>query len=548
MSEKTFIHSIFIDPPIAIARLGGSPIPQDAYGWAEPDNPRTEGNTVIVPAWSLNILPDASVEPVMPTEIKLRDGALIRPVCPFFEVWALVSAGPEDPPRDWEETPLTIGLLRANRVTNSAIRLRVEAMNRKAARRTGKTELVFGTFPPVSIRGDRHATAELRGTSSPHVPAGRRMIPGGKHIPLGSVRIMRPKDQPAAPTSWSEADIRLDVIRFRFTPARGEFYGPPAAARTSPPAVTPGTHDFLRAGAGWLHSLRDARPARLRVMDPPDTIDEDQQRSLGVVDDTCEARLEVVLSLPRRGALSASARAFVAPPDFAPDRRPFLSVADELNDRVGGAAGRTALMDSAQREAWIEDLFERISETVALFNVDAYRSQNAVVLRGDRLLPKPGILGDHLPEPSQAMGGRDKLRSQDLGAVGRADPERPLPLSERARERHGELANINGLRDLLAAHPDRLTELVRGPFEVERVETAAETTTMRMPPFMANSNAYALTLSAWQHELLMDWVREIKSAAPLPAEAAAPRPRAMPAFAAKRRAAVLARLERPPTP
>ena len=30
---KTVIQELFIDPPLAIARLGGSSIPQDAYSW-----------------------------------------------------------------------------------------------------------------------------------------------------------------------------------------------------------------------------------------------------------------------------------------------------------------------------------------------------------------------------------------------------------------------------------------------------------------------------------------------------------------------------------
>ena len=96
MAERTFIQSIFIDPPIAVARLGGSPVPQDAYEWAQSQNPRTEGETVIVPAWSLNLLPDNSVEPIMPTDTKLRDGDQIRPVCPFFEVWTMVSERASD--------------------------------------------------------------------------------------------------------------------------------------------------------------------------------------------------------------------------------------------------------------------------------------------------------------------------------------------------------------------------------------------------------------------------------------------------------------------
>jgi hypothetical protein len=34
---------------------------------------------------------------------------------------------------------------------------------------------------------------------------------------------------------------------------------------------------------------------------------------------------------------------------------------------------------------------------------------------------------------------------------------------------------------------------------------------MRMPPFMRNSNAYPLTLSFWQYKLLMQWVDWVKS-------------------------------------
>src|SRR5262249_7838419 len=81
------IQALFIDPPIAIARLGGSSAPQDAYCWADPINPRSDGNTVIVPWWTLEVLSDATVAPRRPTTIRPRDGDLIRPVAPFFEIW-----------------------------------------------------------------------------------------------------------------------------------------------------------------------------------------------------------------------------------------------------------------------------------------------------------------------------------------------------------------------------------------------------------------------------------------------------------------------------
>ena len=41
-------------------------------------------------------------------------------------------------------------------------------------------------------------------------------------------------------------------------------------------------------------------------------------------------------------SLAARANVFAGPPDFGPDRRPFLSLADELQDRCSGEAERNA--------------------------------------------------------------------------------------------------------------------------------------------------------------------------------------------------------------
>ena len=52
MAEQ--ILGLFCDPPIVIARLGGSTTPLDCCVWEEPPNPRSDGATVLVPDWSLN--------------------------------------------------------------------------------------------------------------------------------------------------------------------------------------------------------------------------------------------------------------------------------------------------------------------------------------------------------------------------------------------------------------------------------------------------------------------------------------------------------------
>ena len=52
MAEQ--ILGLFCEPPIVIARLGGSTKPLDCCVWEEPPNPRSDGATVLAPDWSLN--------------------------------------------------------------------------------------------------------------------------------------------------------------------------------------------------------------------------------------------------------------------------------------------------------------------------------------------------------------------------------------------------------------------------------------------------------------------------------------------------------------
>jgi hypothetical protein len=238
--------------------------------------------------------------------------------------------------------------------------------------------------------------------------------------------------------------------------------------------------------------------------------------------------------------MTASANVFAGPPDFGPDRRPFLSLADEINDRAADGAARNAAMSAADRDAWVEDLFERIYETVSVLNVDHWRSERGLTLRGNRLRPAP-IAGDGLPQPQQALGGSDAMRNPDLTIAAPTDDD-PLPASTHARSRHRTLADLQSLRNFVVERPDRLAQLVRAPFEIERSETPL-LSTMRMPPFMRQSNAQPLTLSAWQYDLLMQWVAAATAARPAP-EAVAVAPEAVPLSesAARRRAAVLARL------
>lgn len=537
------IQSIFMTPGFAIARLGSATAPVDNYYWAEVEEPRYDGETTVVPDWSLAVEADASVTPLLPDAVTFRDGERIRPVAPFFEVWARVGAA-SSAPETWQEVPLTPALLTAEGLAARDLVISVVATNQKAARRTGNPDVAFGTAQPIVIQAGDHSVKTIEGVSPPGVAT--PMIPTGRVIPLGSVQLLRNMPQ-AAGQPWSDA-VNLAVFRFRFWPAAGLFYGPPEAAVAVPAngrpeaAVRP-ENAFLEAAAGWFNVSTNG------LVSPPDTYDVINQNtaptgpSLGVVDDTCEVHFVATLSRNGAPALSARAVAFVAPPDFAPDRRPFLSIADELNDRAADWPTRNAAMTDEELDIWVEDFFERVYETVSLFNVDFYRSQRAAALPADKLTGNDLDAGQWL-QPENAMGGRDSLRNP-LYRIMRATANNPLPLSEHARMRHRALSDLQNLEALVGLDPDRIRNVVRPPFEAESFETGDESS-MRMPPFMRQSNALPLTVGGWQYELLMRWLDKTKlklAAPPVVVAGFGVSRQALSEGASHRRAAVLARLQ-----
>jgi hypothetical protein len=485
------IRRLYFTPPVVVARLGGSLTPLDAFDWVAGD-PHTVAETRIRPTWALDVMPDATVLPRLTRELMLRDGPLLRPVAPFLELWALTGDGPT---QNWQPRPVSPELLAANGASPADLTFSVTAMNLKAARRTGNPALGFGTFPAVQIRGDDHRPTPLLGTSpSGTAPA---MIPPGRSIPLGQLQVLRPATHPVG-QPWSDV-LRLDTIRVRFTPARGRFYGPPVAATVTPPAVVP-DRAFLDPDAGWLGAAQGNRVI------PGDTVDElSDEISLGVVDDTCDARITVELALagtPLRGGANIT----VAPPHYAPDRRPFLSVADELNDRQHDPA-RDVAMSQTDRDEWVEDLFERIFETVAAMDVDLWRAAFARTLNPSE--QRSQIPGDGVPLPNRAMGGTDALRDANI-AIPAPSRIEPLPLTQRARERHRNLSDIRQLAPWVLANPGRLAALIRPPLSGSAAEFGRQR--MQMPPFMRHSNAGPLSLARWQYDLLMAWAEALDEA------------------------------------
>ena len=492
------IRRLMFTPPVAVARLGGSSTPMAAFDWA-PGDPHTVYETRARPTWTLTVGADGTVTPTLPAKLEVRDGPLLRPTAPFLELWALVGDGA---PADWRPEPVTPALLAANGAGEADVTFTVAAVNAKAARRTGDPALRFGTFPPVALRADQHQAVDLRGESPPG--ATPPMIPAGRSIRLGTVQVLRPTSRP--PDAAWPPDVRVDVLRLRFTPGTGRVYGPPAAAQPtgSPPFVAvPADGAFLDPAAGWFNAQRGTR------VTPADTVDERGAagRSLGVADDTCDAVITVALTLGGT-VVAARANVTVGPPHFGPDRRPFVSLADEINDRELDPA-RSAALTAQQRAEWVEDLFERIAETVSLFDLDFWRRNLAATLpTAERAAT--AIPGDEVPQPERALGGLDLLRDRDIAVAGASTIE-PLPLGARARERHRTLSDLGQLAPWVLAHPQRLRELIRPPFSVHDA-SYPDSWTMQMPPFMAQSNRWPLTLTHWQYDLLMAWADDLVAA------------------------------------
>src|SRR3954469_10468422 len=96
------LRKIFLLPPLAIARVGGSDTPLEAFDWATDHNPHGGHSTIISPSTTLDVLPDGTLRPYAPSQIRFRDGDQLRPVAPFIELWGEVqrvgSSKPTDEP------------------------------------------------------------------------------------------------------------------------------------------------------------------------------------------------------------------------------------------------------------------------------------------------------------------------------------------------------------------------------------------------------------------------------------------------------------------
>ena len=550
------VQNVFFKPPLAIARVGGSKTPLDAFVWDSDKSIHGANRTVIRPAVTLKVSADGSLRPYLPNVIQFRDGDVLRPVAPFFELWATLKL----PDGGFQERPLNLALLEDAGVWLDSVEYTVTVGNRKAHQRTRSAACAY--IARITAMGDDHARKPLD-AFSPHEPGKEPLVLRDRPIPLGHFQVIKPIPREAM-------GVDLSVLRVRFTPAQGEVYGPPTAVAGPASPLPPGEALQAVTLGGRLH---DIVPERNRILNPNtpwskyvmDSLGQEdpqpsdsydganvgENRSWGVVDDTCDGIIEVQVAI--KGVRHAAmARILSSCPDFAPDRRPFNSLADDLADRDKGRDDLDE-RDIGEVQAEIADLFERVFETASLMNLDALRDRAVRENLGEasaREFPDP----PHIDEKSMTAGDQPYA---DLTAQLFPHPAPPpapsgplptrLPYADVAHFRHGPLCDEDTLIDFLRAYSERVKAIIRPPFgrfgdlpEQPGRKRNSERSfrdprvlrdgyhDMRMPPYMRDSDQNSLSITYRQYHALMDLIDRI----------AAPKAKAVPRVAAALESAV----------
>jgi hypothetical protein len=531
MSRRT-ITAIRFRPPVAVARLGDSHSPLEAFTWTEDTRLFASGKTILNPVVSLEVLEDGSVDPYMPGPIRFRDGLAIRPVCPFLELETEVAG-------KWG--PLTSDLLEEAGMATSELYFRVVVANLKAARQTGDPTCSFEAR--LDVRGNDHRRHPLLAWT--HCEGGQPLVRREQPIWLGAFQVIRPVRRK------NRFGVSLDTIRVRFTPGHGAVYGPPFAIEGQPNGararhmIVPPGNRILNPQASWCTFNVTKRPTAFTL--PTDVYDgtDDLDRNgtgWGVVDDTCDAVVSASFSYsfnmsddtPERPL--ANARVLVAPPHYSPDRRHIYSIADDVADRnpdtllLGSSAKKQGREPKPkERLEALVDLFHRISELASQINLERTRESDLAENEHNKI---------HNPKPFPASGEADSMTENDRinddhpvisdrfrllasGDAGDAPNQAPLQAkSEYARMRHAELAVPAVFLKFILEQPDRFRELLRPPFRrLSDPPAGAQhkpedfrdphwigsyVYDARMPPFIRDCDFAPLSLTRFQWDLLFD--------------------------------------------
>lgn len=532
---------VFFNPPMAVARFGASPTPLDAFEWRVSRDAHGRVLTVVEPALSLAVAADGTAQPYLPGHIRFKDDdGSVRPVAPFFELWARL----QSPEGELSEEPFTLDLLDELHLTLRHIAVEVHAANLKAARRTD--DPACGFQARVAFGGDDHAARPLM-ACSPHTSGQPPLVLPERPVPLGRVQWLRPTRERDA--AHPEAD--LSVLRLRFTPAPGRVYGPPRAVQGPDRLTVTGPVDVLQLAYGIEGRVHTIVPPAQRILaddtpwstyrmvtglyeDPQpqdgyDGSDDGNWQSWGVVDDSCDALITVAVAW-RGQRYQARARAFVGPPAFAPDRRPFYSVSDDLADRDQPLM-RVTPENFDEVKAEVVALFRRVFETAASLNLDQARTE---ALQDNQAISAPP------PPPAMTLPqtGGASMTEADAPYVDRTpdltlnQPPGDFMLSVRGDRLsysqavpfvHSQLMEEAVLIDFLRRRHAHVRQLLRPAFGLITEWHAQPLPPpdprfrdprvprdlmhdMRMPPYMRDAYYVPLSLTRRQYRMMIDFL------------------------------------------
>lgn len=518
------LERIFIVPPLAFARVGGSPIPCGAFLWGPNDiSPRGAGSTTLVPALSLDVAEDGTLSSHIPTDVIFRDEAGIRPVCPFFELHA-----------EWTDAAgvrhsgvVTTEVLEAVGSTLSDITWSVELGNLKAFHYTYEDgDRIEGR---AEVGADNHMRTALAGASPGHAPS--PLLRRDRGMPMGSIQAPKPSDN-------------FPEICLRFYPPAGLVYGPEdlperiaaldlefQVGRERPNAewrgfTLPAANLIVNPNASWPRYVPDAAtlgpffdrdfrntPGGLLAAPfaPIPWLENEPilQRSLGLVDDVSDGLITCRVQLGTT-RFDAVARIVVGPPDFAPANRPPVSLADNLTDRVDRNAARVPTgWTKAELGEIVLDILERAFESSELMHRDY---QNFRSFRTN--LAENADLGSRaLFEAEDLAALLWPLQDPDLVIAGRVSA---MTLSELGTRKHRRYAALEYLEDRFRENPAMFEQWIRRPVDPSPYFDK------RMPALMRGSDGRPFHLTRRQWEIVRAWIAALRAdtaaAGPAPAE------------------------------
>lgn len=556
------LREIFFLPPIAVARLGAGETPLESFEWVQDLDAHGNNKTVIRSNVTLTEKADGSVSAHKPDPKKIQfrdeDTDALRPVAPFFELWALVHNGQTN---ETYETPMTLELLEDFGISLKHLRYTITVGNSKAARRTGDAACSFRAR--VEAAGDDHTRHALNGFS-PHTSKQQPMVYADKPIPMGHFRVMRPVEGHQE-IEGEETPVDYSVVRVRFTPPKGEVYGPPDVAYAPATLAVPGyINDPPAAEYGRIHEI--VRPEN-RILNPdtpwsewvmmsglsddPEPHDSydgarvGNNQAWGIADDTSDGMIEATLTLGGQ-LFTANARVMTGPPDFAPDKRPFYSLTADLDDRDLPLIEITAdTVDAAKAE--VMEIFRCAFETNSLVNLDDIRAQGLADNAGLQAKTGVGAFEGMWSTNATSMTEEDAVKPskitelvapQPVSIYSNSVPNDRLPYTVATTFVHEQMIDEVIMLDFLRRRGDYVKKVLRPPFGVlTEIEEDPDPDAKpnddfrdprivrdllhdaRMPPYMRDSNYFPLSLSRRQYNLVVRYIDYLNAH---PAEAAHP--------------------------